>query len=170
MDGEHEHGCVKLPGEAEGRAQRCQDEGSCGGVTGTYLSTVNHSSHRLSFATLPLFPFPHHGLLQRSFPYAPIDNSGFRVRLPKGKRPVSLPPQYFLASFQPSHPCAPVFFLFPIPCFSPQHCSMFVATPCESVGFVGYRNTYAHTQRSRRAFPGCICHSRLELCSESRIP
>jgi hypothetical protein len=53
--------------------------------------------------------------------------------------------------------------------FSPlQRRSMFVATLCESVGFVGYRNTYAHTQRSRRVFPGCIYHSR--LCSESRIP
>jgi hypothetical protein len=60
---------------------------------------------------------------------------------------------------------------FPVVFFShPQRRSMFVATSCESVGFVGYRNTYAHTQRSRRDFPGCIYHSRLRLYSESRIP
>jgi hypothetical protein len=35
---------------------------------------------------------------------------------------------------------------------------------------VGYHNTYAHTQRSRCGFPGCIYHSQLGLCSESRIP
>lgn len=51
-----------------------------------------------------------------------------------------------------------------------QRRSMFVAIPCESVGFVGYRSTYADTQRSRRVFPGCIYHSRLGFFSESRIP
>jgi hypothetical protein len=74
----------------------------------------------------------------------------------------------------PSHLCASVFrfpSFFRILFFPPlQRRSMFVATPCESVGFVGYRNTYAHIQRSRRFFPWCIYHSRLGLCSESCIP
>jgi hypothetical protein len=139
------------------------------------LPTVNHISHSQAI----LLQRPHSFL---SPPIMASSNDPFRT--PQSTTPAFesdyvrvsdqslLSPMYFLASFQPSHLCAPVFRFFSqfYIYFSPNCRSISVATPCESVGFVGYRNAYAHTQRSRRGFPGCIYHSRPWLCSESRIP
>ena len=138
----------------EGRAQRCQDVAPCGGVTGAYQDRCLPGNCQHTAL-----------LLQRchSFLSPTMASSNDPFRTPQSTTQafesgaVRVSDQfvylrsifYFLAYFQPSHPCAPVFCLFPTLCFChPQRCSMFVATPCESVGFVGYRNTYAHTQRS----------------------
>jgi hypothetical protein len=75
----------------EGRGQRHHDVDVAVhvwvlGVPGTFqlsLSTIFHTPFSLT-TFCHSFPFPHHGLLQRSLQNAPID-SGFRVRLPKRK-------------------------------------------------------------------------------------